>query len=328
MYHYYIHMLKKPNITAIPQAISHQGLSLERLYAFCRVVQAGGFTTAAVGKASNQALMSRQVSQLEEFFGGVHLMRRPRRGAELTELGDELYKLAVAYIAAIEDFRRKCCDQPPAITIGAGGGIIQWWILPKLALTKKALPPKTKLSLMNLRSNEIIERVTRHEIEFGVVRSSAATDAGLASHVLGNLEYALFIARRALPANPKSTKLDAKALMSKFPLALIQGEGVFRKNLETAAKNAGCELRVETEFSSSVEVARAVRAADTAAVLPVLAKHDLPDSDYLMVPLPWAKSIARQMCLIWSPKLAKTRADVMSVAIPALKRTWHMDRSD
>jgi hypothetical protein len=77
------------------------------------------------------------------------------------------------------------------------------------------------------------------------------------------------------------------------------------------------------ELWLEAEVARAVHTADM-AVLRVLARRDLPDSDYLMVPLPWAKSTVRQISLIWSPKLAKAGEDVMGAAIEAPRSTWQV----
>ena len=66
--------------------LQHSGLSLDRLQSFCCVAEAGGVTKAAKGDPARQSLFSRQIKELEEFFG-VELMRRSGRGVALTEAG-------------------------------------------------------------------------------------------------------------------------------------------------------------------------------------------------------------------------------------------------
>ena len=65
---------------------AQSGLSLERLKTFREIVAAGGIT-AAVGNDSNrQSQFSRQLKELERYFG-VELLKRGRGPAELTDAG-------------------------------------------------------------------------------------------------------------------------------------------------------------------------------------------------------------------------------------------------
>ena len=54
------------------------GLTLERLHSFLMVAEAGGVTKAAGGDPNRQSLFSRQIKELEEFFGvgRLHVNRR------------------------------------------------------------------------------------------------------------------------------------------------------------------------------------------------------------------------------------------------------------
>ena len=86
------------------ELLSESGLSLERLQSFCLVAQAGGVTKAAKGDPTKQSLFSRQVKELEEFFG-AELMRRKGRGIVLTAAGQRLNVLARECFASLLRFQ-------------------------------------------------------------------------------------------------------------------------------------------------------------------------------------------------------------------------------
>src|SRR5213594_2337775 len=102
-----------------PRLLQEGGLSLDRLQSFCLVAQAGGVTKAAKGDPAKQSLFSRQVKELEEFFG-AELIRRKGRGIALTEAGKRLNVLARESFASLLDFKSECKALPVEIVIGAG----------------------------------------------------------------------------------------------------------------------------------------------------------------------------------------------------------------
>ena len=66
------------------------GLSLDRLRTFLRVVEAGNLSKAASGDTTRQSQFSRQIKEMESFFG-VALTRRVGRRIEIT---DEVHRRA------------------------------------------------------------------------------------------------------------------------------------------------------------------------------------------------------------------------------------------
>jgi len=86
------------------------GLSLERLRAFCLVAEAGGVTKAA-GDASKQPLLSRQLKELEVYFG-VELFQRTGRTMTLTGPGKSLYRIGKSYFGALSDFKNTYANLP------------------------------------------------------------------------------------------------------------------------------------------------------------------------------------------------------------------------
>ena len=59
------------------ELLSEGGLSLDRLKNFCAVAEAGGIARVAGGDPAKQSLYSRQLRELEQFFG-AELTRRAR----------------------------------------------------------------------------------------------------------------------------------------------------------------------------------------------------------------------------------------------------------
>lgn len=78
---------------------------------------------------------------------------------------------------------------------------------------------------------------------------------------------------------------------------------------------------MEVECSSFPAVARAVQSAGLAAILPVGAAHELAEPKFTQIVLPWAKVLARELELIWSPRVAEIRLMVPQAA-EVLGRIW------
>src|SRR5213083_1057629 len=90
---------------------AQSGLSLERLKTFREIVVAGGITAAAGGDSNRQSQYSRQLKELERYFG-VELLKRGRGPIELTEAGQRLHEIIGHALRALEEFRQTCATEP------------------------------------------------------------------------------------------------------------------------------------------------------------------------------------------------------------------------
>jgi len=153
--------------------LSESGLSLDRLESFCLVAQAGGVTKAARGDPARQSLFSRQIKELEEFFG-IELIRRKGRGVALTEAGERLNLIARDCFAALSDFKGGCKSRPVEVVIGTGDSVIQWLLMPRLDELRKRLPD-VRLKFLNLPTAEAVKRVADGMIDFALVRKNAVS---------------------------------------------------------------------------------------------------------------------------------------------------------
>src|SRR5438105_3856863 len=202
--------------------LSTSGLSMDRLANFCRIAEFGSLSKAAGGDPGKQSLYSRQMRELEEFFG-VELKRRQGNGFAITEAGRRLAQLTRAHLAGLEDFRRDAKQMPRELTMAAGNSVLEWLILPRVAPLEQALP-NTSLRFVSERSGAIVTRLIDMTIDIGVLRKDALRSP-LRSKRLAAFGYSLFIpvrlAKGILPTNLQSR-------IAKIPIATSMG-GQFRE---------------------------------------------------------------------------------------------------
>lgn len=280
----------------IAELLSEGGLSLDRLQNFCRVAEAGGVTRAAKGDVTKQSLYSRQVKELEEFFG-AELMRRKGRGIVLTPAGQRLHGITREDFAALSDFKSECLGQPLEIVFGAGESIIQWLLLPRLASIEKKLP-NARHKFLNLPNAEIIHRLNDGLIDFGIVRKGEITKP-LRSAPLGRMGFSLF-ASKDMEAKIKGIPFGK--FIRSLPLAILEGEGTFRRELDAVSRMSKSRLNIKVECSSFTLVARALMAGTLAGILPSLATDELNKLGLVEIQAKALQSFEREICLVWNPR--------------------------
>jgi len=281
---------------------AQSGLSLERLKTFREIVTAGGITAAAGGDSNRQSQYSRQLKELERYFG-VELLKRGRGPVELTDAAQRLYEIVGHTLRALEEFRGTCAGQPVELVIGAGESLIQWLLLPRLS-GLAAAHPRLAVTFQNLKTDEILHRLLDGGVDFGVV-SRCGPHRALASAPLGKLEFCLFAPAALLPANQRlRVKSD---ILSHLPLATLEGGPGIRQAIEQEAQRIRTKLNVRLRFSSYPQLAQAVQNLGVAAIMPRLATASFEGTDVRAVPLPFLGDLSRQVSLVWNRKMAEVR---------------------
>jgi DNA-binding transcriptional LysR family regulator len=92
------------------------GLSIDRLKSLIDVAEMGSIARVADGDPSRQSLISRQIGELESFFG-VELTKRKGKGLEFTEAGRELARQVRLQFQGLSDFKAACAGQPVAFRV-------------------------------------------------------------------------------------------------------------------------------------------------------------------------------------------------------------------
>ena len=286
--------------------LSLNGLSLERLRNFCLIADVGSLTKAAHGDASRMAMFSRQIKELETFFG-VELRRRKGKGIVLTEAGLRLAALGREQFSGLEDFRNSCRNLPVEVSFASGNSLLEWLLLPKSAELRKALPD-VRIHLFNKRTGEIVDGLVQQSLDFGLIRADALRP-GLSSAKVRSQTYSLFVPRKMASG---LTSANLRQKIAELPLATSVG-GQFRQQLEVDAKTAKWVLKIELSCSSFTQASRAVASGAYSGILPDVASVQFDSKEVTRFELPFLKRYARPLVLAWNPRTATVR-DIMATA--------------
>ena len=275
--------------------LAQAGFSIERLANFCAVADAGSIVGAAKGDAVRQSLISRQIRELESFFG-TDLILRKGRGIELTGSGRELAAVGRENFKGLADFAARCRGAAWSVKIVASNSVAQWLLLPRLKSLAASMD-SVRFEIFHEQTREIVTATREGIYDLAFVRKDAL-GPGLERRVLCEVGHSLLIPKGLLQKKPKSLASALKTV----PLALTLG-GRMREQLERIAEAGGWRLRVIVGCSSYLQAAQVLNSGMCATVLPDLALPALKLNQFHRSPLP----DAYQLCLAWSKRNADTR---------------------
>lgn len=272
--------------TRFSRLFSKGGLSMDRLRTLCELETAGSYAKIAPDDRARQSLFSRQISELEEFFGGVELVKRSGRGIEITKAGRELARAARVHFQQLEDFLTEHARQSTEFHIAAGNSILEWMVIPRLAALRKKHPGIT-FRFTDMRSNDIVDALREHQIDFGVLRANTVSHP-LKQRKAGSFGYRIY--------GPVGTK---EADLLKMPMALI-GSGEFRRSVEELMTSSRFPVTVAYECQSHSQCALLVKEGVAASILPDLAAEVM--RGHPSIQPPWLRKYKREMAVAWRIK--------------------------
>ena len=283
------------------ELFSERGLSLDRLRSFLEVAEAGGIARAAKDDPVRQSQFSRQISDLEQYFG-VSLTERRGKHLGLNAQGKRLAAVIREQLHGLHDFRCECQNAPVRYSLGAGDSILQWLVVPAMGTWPQQIPD-SRLTLTNLRSDQIVERLLHAQLDFGIVRAGVVIDP-LKQVMIGSLPYALFIPEALAP---KARREDLPWLLAHLPWTTLAAEASFLTRLDDVAAKQGLRFNVILEAESFPQAARAVATGAYAGVLPLAAAPDFTGKKVLVLRPPFLSSVTRKLALVWHPRLLRIR---------------------
>jgi len=266
------------------------------------MAEAGSIARAGGGDPVRQSQYSRQLKELEEYFE-TELTRRQGKILALTPAGERLARIVRENFRQLGDFAAESAGEPVVYAIGAGESLIHWLILPRIGGLRVAVP-NVRLRVRNMRTTDVIRELGDLRLDFGVVRRGAVPRQFKAV-TLGRMGYALYV-----PAalHPKPQAVRYEDLLCTLPLALLAGEDDFNRHFHAAAEKAGVELNEHLRCESFPQAAQAVAIGTYAAVLPTLARMALPDGQVWELNPSALKALAREVVLVWNPRVTRLRS--------------------
>lgn len=177
----------------------------------------------------SQPAISKSIKTLEEQIG-VSLFNRSSRGINLTEEGKVLFnRIAPAFLSIqnAEDELNNFNDlNVGEIKIGISTVLTKCLLLDSIYKFKTQYP-NVKIKIINGLTNELIDKLTKGEIDFVIYSESDIEEKGVESKFLLELNYCFFY-------NPIFQNINIKTVddLTKYPLILQNKNSNTRKFLD------------------------------------------------------------------------------------------------
>lgn len=299
-----------------PDAIA-SGFSIERLRAFCRVAEAGSIVSAAKGDPTRQSQFSRQIKELEEFFGTT-LVERAGKTIRLTEDGKKVALLTQTFLRAVQELRAGA-NKEDVLRIGAGESVLRWVLMPRLAEIQN-LDTAIRFDFVTQRTEECVESLKRGLLDLAIVRHDAV-DQALTAVPCGSLSYAMVVPRNLLPGRTAAGLQHIRSL----PFAMLSGDGVLARGVAALAKKSEIQLDIRVRAENFSLLITAIESATLATVIPEPAVKSLSKERFAVIEMDGITTLKRNLALVFSPDAANLRQSIRRAA-PRLSELLSTDK--
>jgi DNA-binding transcriptional LysR family regulator len=288
---------------------SRSGLSLDRLRSFVELSEAGSISKAASGDPSRQALISRQIRELEEFFGTELTLRRGKT-LVLSPAGQRLAILIREQFQDLDDFQREQQNQAKSFSLGAGASILEWLVIPAAFKIRRALSLPT-LQLASHRSGQLIELIRDGRLDFAIVREDAIPE-GLPRLEILKVKFYLGVSRRLVGSQLKS-RLDEASFLSSLPFAANAGGGQLDRIFRKAMIEKCGHFQPAFECDSLLQIRELIVRGMGVGLLPSIGIQGLAEDDVLLREFAPMKDYGRALALHWNERQMRRRGVEESV---------------
>ena len=162
---------------------------LARIRAFVQVFDAGGFSAAARQHGRSKALLSKYVTDLEDYLG-VRLMNRTTRKLSLTEAGEAYYREASQLLQQLDDLDASILDQTAAprglLRVSAARNFGEMILAPAIFAFLAEHPDVT----LDLRLEDRFVDLVEEGIDVAL-RISAAQDSSLIARKISDMQHSV-----------------------------------------------------------------------------------------------------------------------------------------
>ncbi len=223
---------------------------LARIRAFVQVFDAGGFSSAARQHGRSKALLSKYVTDLEDYLG-VRLMNRTTRKLSLTEAGEAYYREASQLLAQLDDLDASILDQTAAprglLRVSAPRNFGEMILAPAIFAFLAEHPDVT----LDLRLEDRFVDLVEEGIDVAL-RISAAQDSSLIARKICDMRHAVvaspaYLLAHAAPRRPEDLRNHAAIIDTN-----LQGQANWRfvENGETLSVHVNGPVRVNSPLSA------------------------------------------------------------------------------
>jgi len=280
-----------------------KGLSLDRLETLSRIVSQGSIAQASGGNPNKQSQFSRQVAELESWFG-IGLLDRSSVPNKPTAAALRISREVELFMSNLDSVRENAEGGRRKVVFGAGERMIRSYLVQWAA---KIREENIKWVFRNLTSSEVRGELLAKRIDFGILRKESCP-AGLLSVSMKPIPMCLLT-----PSQMKPKGKWKWADLADTPLVTLEGDGPFNRFISEKALGLSVELDVMMECSSWTQVIDAMEGFKVAGFLPKDLEKQFP-ADFDRVALPGLDAYSDEYVIAWSSAEADKRPEIGQLA--------------
>lgn len=239
-------------------------MKLRQLVCFCKVVDAGSFSSAAEQLNMAQPALGSHIRQLEDGLGAVLFTRHPR-GVTPTSAGKLLYGEARRILGDVErltkQIRQHSAERRIQLRLGACPSVIKV-VSPNLLVDTAQSLPHVTISIIEERTAVLLEALAKGQLDIAFVNNVKEHPDLERTAVLE--EDLLFVTAPTQCPVPETISLS-NAL--EHDLAIGGPNSVLRRILEAEAQRLSLPLRIAYEIHSLSSIKEMVATGITSSIM-------------------------------------------------------------
>lgn len=289
---------------------SKRGISLERLKTFLEVAHAGSIVAAAGGDTVKQSQYSRQIKELEEFFGTA-LADRRGKFLKITSNGRKLANIISHSLSGLSDLKNECAQMRYAFSIGGMDSVLEWVIGPLISRAA-AKNIKWTFSFERLRNVYSYAKLANMQLDMAVITKDTVSSDIISYKDMGVLSYSVYTHKKNLDKVSAKRGLEAKCILESLPAVLLIDEYDFSKVLKNQFDAFSIKPNEVLKVHTFQFALKLIESGDFVGVLPNVAEAEL-SKDVAGFSAPFLKSLDQKIVLAWNRRTMAIRPEMKKV---------------
>lgn len=271
-------------------------MELRQLKYLMAIAQEANFTRAAEKLFVTQSALSQQIQTLEQEIGTI-LLDRSKRGVRLTAAGEILCAHAQRIFLELEQAQTALQEleglQRGELHIGVVQTVNEY-LMPALATTFAERHPHIKLSIDELSSDEIEERLEIGELQAGI-SFIPLSSASISAQPLFEEQLVLIVRRDHALAGQNAVAVEA---LDQMPMVMLSNSFCTRRLWEENAQLTSAKPKIVMEMNTVSSILAIVEKIGLATVLPKFTLQQQYAANLVSLDL-YNPSPSRQVGLLW-----------------------------
>jgi DNA-binding transcriptional LysR family regulator len=274
---------------------SKTGISLDRLRSFLEVSRYGGIVQAAKSNPIKQSQLSRQIKELERYFG-FELVQRKGKIIVLTEAGKDLSRIIQSQFFELSNFSSFHKNKQLKL-IFAGGSASLHIILAKKIESIKKIFLNANIELLEQNTETTLRDIKDMRVDFGFFAHTKNT-LNVEITEIGKFEFCFLVPKTILK---DKAALNIDKLLYEIPIASMRDSSA--ENIFKVIEQKRSPIEISMYCTSYLMVRDALESGFYGAILPKLLTQGMNLDKYEEISLKEVSDASRSHYVGYNKKI-------------------------